>query len=330
MTDRKPPRCLDMALQFGERGYPIFPAPVGTKRSHKSKLFSGGINWGASSKRAQIIQDFLKWPDANIGLPTGNFNGLTKKGFFVIDCDTIAGHGVDGIAGLAALEAKHGKLPPTSMAISPTGSVHYYFKSPAGIKIKGSESEIARGVDVCGDGQMVIVPPSIARVAKGSKVFGQYSWLNKLPMADAPKWLIDLCKKRKSKERDDDDVNEIDIDNVIDALDAATNNNVDEEKWYRLIASAHAGSGGAPEALAAFQRWSKKSPKHDASRNKDRWEAFDDDPPVEIGVGTLYAHANETAPGWREAAAEAASEIMMKAYAAVIKAKYGKGGRHNG
>src|ERR1019366_3951060 len=162
MSDRKPrPRCLAMALQFGERGYPIFPAKFGLKESHKRALYSGGAKWGATKDAAQITRDFYKWLNANIGLPTGNYKGLINKGFFVIDCDTVAGHGVDGIANWDALVAKHSPLPPTSMAISPTGSVHYYFKSPAGIKIKGSEGKIARGVDVLGDGNMVIVPNSI-------------------------------------------------------------------------------------------------------------------------------------------------------------------------
>ena len=173
MSDRKPrPRCLAMALQFGERGYPIFPAKFGLKESHKRALYSGGAKWGATKDAAQITRDFYKWLNANIGLPTGNYKGLINKGFFVIDCDTVAGHGVDGIANWDALVAKHSPLPPTSMAISPTGSVHYYFKSPAGIKIKGSEGKIARGVDVLGDGNMELCRIASRQLRKAPRSLG--------------------------------------------------------------------------------------------------------------------------------------------------------------
>src|ERR1019366_1401349 len=84
MSDRKPPpRCLAMALQFGERGYPIFPAKLGLKESHKRALYSGGVRYGATIDPVQIRKDFWKWRNANIGFPTGN-------GRFAIDVDTLA------------------------------------------------------------------------------------------------------------------------------------------------------------------------------------------------------------------------------------------------
>jgi hypothetical protein len=134
---------------------------------------------------------------------------------------------------------------------------------------------------------------------------------------------------KTQQERDEDNV--INVDKVIDALDASTNNNVDELTWHRLIASAWNGSDGAPEALAAFQRWSAKAPKkHKPERNDYRWDAFFDSPPTEIGVGTLYFFANETAPGWWERAVAAAEVKMTAAYADLIKARrYGKGGQSN-
>ena len=100
----------------------------------------------------------------------------------MLECDTPAGHGVDGIANLAALEAKHGKLPLTRIAMSPSGSLHYYFKWIPGHDIKNSASRIAMGVDVRGNGGMVIAPPSV-------RVDGTYRWLNDLPLAEAPEWL---------------------------------------------------------------------------------------------------------------------------------------------
>jgi hypothetical protein len=75
------------------------------------------------------------------------------------------------------LEAKHGSLPATLEAESPSGSIHRYYKHP-GFKIKNSGSGIAPGVDVRGDGGQVVAPPSV----KPGK--GAYKWRNDLPIAD--------------------------------------------------------------------------------------------------------------------------------------------------
>jgi len=193
-----PPRCageqpqptpvnsrLVAALDYAERGWAVFPAPRGTKKSHKSAEFSGGVNWGATRDPKQIKKDFRKWPDANIGIPTGADNGIV-----VVETDTPKGHNVDGNASLWALEEKHGPLPETLMAESPSGSRHRYFNQPDGVTIINSASVIAPGIDVRGEGGMVIAPPSVRND-------GAYRWLNDHPIADAPQWLIDLASNNK-------------------------------------------------------------------------------------------------------------------------------------
>jgi Bifunctional DNA primase/polymerase, N-terminal/AAA domain len=116
------------------------------------------------------------------------------SGIFVIETDTADGHGegTDGAAALARLEAEHGPLPPTLEAESPSGSIHRYYKYP-GFKIKNSASLIGPGIDVRGDGGMVVAPPSI----KPGK--GVYVWRNRLPVADAPQWMLDRIVGGKEK-----------------------------------------------------------------------------------------------------------------------------------
>jgi hypothetical protein len=181
-VDRDPENpCLAAALSYAtERGWDIFPAPPGEKKSYKSAKHSNGAKWGKTRNPEQIRKDFRKWPDANIGIPTGKDNG-----FWVLEADTLKGHNVDGIASLRRLEEKHGPLPKTLMAESPSGSLHYYFNWPKGVEIKNSASSIAPGIDVKGEGGMVIAPPSV-------RDDGEYRWLNNHPIADAPQWLIDL------------------------------------------------------------------------------------------------------------------------------------------
>jgi hypothetical protein len=116
----------------------------------------GGENWGMTSDLEQLRHNFLKpkWRLlCGVGVPTGWVNRI-----FVVEIDTIkGGHRVDGIKALRALEKKHGKLPLTLMARSPSGSIHYYFKHPGpDLHIKSSASEIGDGIDVRGDGGMVV------------------------------------------------------------------------------------------------------------------------------------------------------------------------------
>ena len=115
---RFPNSMLEAALLYGELfDWIVFPVPPGTKRSYKSAKYSNGSRWGATNKPAVIKRDFRRWPKANLGIPTG-----AENGFWVLEADTPKGHDVDGIASLRALERKHGRLPKTLMAISPSAA----------------------------------------------------------------------------------------------------------------------------------------------------------------------------------------------------------------
>jgi putative DNA primase/helicase len=103
--------------------------------------------------------------------------------------------------------------------------------------------------------------------------------------------------KRQPRKPVNDDI-EVNPDKAIAALDAATNDDLDEDTWFRLMASAWRAGDGAEEVYQAFVRFSGKSTKHNIRRTRQRWRAFDHKPPREIAEGTLYAHAYATAPGW--------------------------------
>lgn len=173
---------LETALDYASHGLEVFPVPPGTKKSYKSKKYSPeGKRWGATKNPDTIRSYWAEHPDANLGVPTGADNG-----FWVLEFDTPKGHGVDGAASLAALEAEFGQLPATRQAESPSGSVHFYFLHP-GFDIVGTPG-IRPGIDIRGDGNMVLAPPSI------KPGVGAYKWSNELPVADAPPWLLDLVK----------------------------------------------------------------------------------------------------------------------------------------
>jgi hypothetical protein len=177
---------LAVALRYAGRGLAVFPARPDKKCSYKSADHSDGRKWGMTRDPVEIAQDFTRWPNARIGIPTGAINRIV-----VIEIDTLAGHGIDGAIALAELVAAHGALPVTQQAISPTGSIHRYFRHPGpGIKIKTTASVIGDGIDVRGDGGMVIAPPSVNLDGRA------YRWINRNPIAAMPAWLVELTKEK--------------------------------------------------------------------------------------------------------------------------------------
>ncbi len=302
------------ALTYANQGWPVFPVPPGTKKSHKSAKFSDGRRWGATTDPEEIERDFANWPDANVGIVTGS-----EPGIFVVETDTLAGHNVDGEASLKELEAKHGQLPETLKAQSPSGSAHYYFKHPGGgIKIKNSSSELGPGIDVRGDGGMVLAPPSV------KPGVGEYEWLNENLVADAPNWLIELVAERADRVRPSLNADpEADIIRVVAALAVIPNNDLGWDEWNRIGMATWRATAGSEDGLAAFDRWSHKSMKYDCEITRERWEAYFASPPTEIGARSLFYLATETMPNWSKVVDEVgkhAPEIFR--LAAMPRAEY--------
>ncbi len=161
---------VDVALGYAQRGWRVVPL------SGKVPLIK---EWTANaSVDVDVIHDwFREYPDANIGIATGE-----KSGIFVLDVD-----GEKGESSLIDLETTFGKLPQTYEVETSRGR-HLYFAQPAGIRTKSQASgEIGSKLDVRGDGGQVVAPPSIHPETKR-----QYKIRREMQPAVAPKWLLDL------------------------------------------------------------------------------------------------------------------------------------------
>jgi hypothetical protein len=285
---------IEHALTYAGRGWHVFPAPRGEKKSHKSAEHSGGRKWGKTVDPDEIRSDFARWPNANIGVATGR-----ESGIWVCEIDTKKGHDVDGIASLARLEEKHGALPPTLMAESPSGSMHFYFRWPTdGREIRNSTSGIAPGIDVRGEGGMVIAPPSI-------RADGVYKWVNDLPVADAPAWLVEMAVAAyggNGKERQPAAELEAEDLELVAAAVAVIPNSDDNtvhgwQYWNNVGMATFAATGG--KGFAVFDTWSQKAKRsYDAKDTFERWNSYFKSPPNRIGAGTLFHLANEASPTW--------------------------------
>src|SRR5215831_9927816 len=172
---------LAAAPAYARSGLAVFPAPRGHKMSYKAARFCGGRRWGATKDEDEIRRDWAKWPEANVCIVTG-----AESGIFVVETDTPEGHRVDGEKVLASLIERFGSWPETRQAISPTGSRHYYWRMPDnGSVVRNSTATLGPGIDVRGNGGMVLAPPS---VKDGSR----YRWFNQALIRNAPEWLLAL------------------------------------------------------------------------------------------------------------------------------------------
>src|SRR5262249_35229794 len=221
------------------------------------------------------------------------------SGVWVVEADTTEGHNVDGIASLRALEVQHGALPPTLTARSPSGSLHHYFRYPAnGAVIKNSTSKLAPGVDVRGKGGMVLAPPSL-------RSDGAYTWINNVPPANPPEWLVQLSLAASADADDADDDAPTPIEaltadpaRIAAAVNVIPNDDLSWEDWNYFGMAIYGGTGGSEAGFTIFDRFSQKSKKYDAANTRAKWKEFRKYPPNRIGAGTLFYLANEANSNW--------------------------------
>jgi len=188
---------LKTALAYAKRGWLVVPLhnPKQGKCSCRKQACSSpgkhprtehGLKDG--SKDARLIEQwFARWPDANVGILTGQESGLV-----ILDVD-----GEAGKESLKALTACHGALPKTlCVRTGRTGGdgkrkgCHYYFRAPMGATIRNSTGILGKGLDIRADGGYVVAPPSLHPSGL------LYEWLNaEQPLADLPGWIADELVK---------------------------------------------------------------------------------------------------------------------------------------
>jgi hypothetical protein len=96
-------------------------------------------------------------------------------------------------AELAALESKHGALPPTALSKTRRGH-HRYLSIPEGIRIPHKGKQDRSPLEIISDGHYVLAPPSI----HPSGV--PYVWANDITdFAEAPKWLIQYAIEKAGR-----------------------------------------------------------------------------------------------------------------------------------
>lgn len=144
-----------------QRGFNVLPVQPASKKPALD-------TWRELQERKVTDQEIREWwgkyPQLGVAVITGAISNVV-----VIDIDVKRGGDVDNL-----------DLPPTLVAITPSGGRHYYYKHPG--KVVRNSVDLLPGIDVRGDGGYVVAPPTPG-----------YRWENPdAPIADLPTWVLEL------------------------------------------------------------------------------------------------------------------------------------------
>lgn len=163
------------ALAYAERGglrvLPLQPRgklPLSEHGSHD-----------ASTDPGVIARWWDRWPDANVGIATGD-------GLLVVDLDGAAGSG-----SWSKLEQEHG-LAPSLTARTGSGGQHRFYIVKE--QLPNSAGKLGEGIDTRGEGGYIVAPPSVHPSG------GHYRWETRSPIADAPAWLVTVLRPPRRRE----------------------------------------------------------------------------------------------------------------------------------
>lgn len=148
----------DAALAYASAGFPVFPC-----RQDKRPLVSGGFK-SATSDPAKVAEYWDRWPDALIGMPTGERSGIFALDLD-IDRDTGEHVGEVSLAAAGLAEVLDGAIEVRT----PSGGRHFYFRHDGGLR--NSAGRLGHKIDVRGEGGYVCVPGSGGYRWAGNTIF---------------------------------------------------------------------------------------------------------------------------------------------------------------
>jgi putative DNA primase/helicase len=223
-----------------------------------------------------------------IGMPTG-----PKSGIDVLDLDLKPDEYIDGFTQVPNWQ----ELSPLIVR-TPSGGAHLWFRSQG--NVRNSTDKIAPGVDTRGDGGYVIVPPS--QSGSGDYAFDSGGLDDVADLLTFPSDLLERLGSRTaprsnaSAEADP----ESDPERIRAAMRIIPNADVGWDDWKKFGLAIWRATGGSEEGFAIWDEWSRKSGRYDADNTRREWESITRSPPTRIGGGSIFFHANQVDPRWRQ------------------------------
>lgn len=176
---------FNAALDLVQFGWKVFPLRAWAKEPLISKDDGGRGCHDATDDADMIAEWGRRFPNANIGIATGE-----PSGFLVVDFDPRNGSEET----IAMLAAKKQTFPPTIEVRTWSGGMHLYFAWRPGII--NSKSKLGKGIDVKTTGGYVVGAGSRVRQDGTSGVYG---WVRS-PLGDQipclPQWAVEVLKPK--------------------------------------------------------------------------------------------------------------------------------------
>lgn len=152
MSDGYAEKLCDAALDYANSGIYVFPLRLYVRGDGKKGLSPIAAWHDVSTNDIAKILDWFSvggaWRGTGVAIDTG------KSGLTVIDLDV-----TEGKDGIAAWEREN--TPSPMQVITPTGGRHHYFRAdPSRPVTVHNRGEVADGIDVRGQGGLVIAPPT--------------------------------------------------------------------------------------------------------------------------------------------------------------------------
>lgn len=271
-----------VALGLAAMGLHVFPSPSDGAKKGLIKGKRHGAHWGASCDAATVAEAFARFPAANLGVRTGPESGL-----FVIEGDRA--DDVDGVRWIEELLDECMEVRPTTRAVTPSGSVHWWWRYPRGWDVRTCAGAMAPGVDVRGWGGMVIAPPS-------RRDGRPYRWLDKpsrVGIAEAPAELLTLLyerarrippSERAARPRPAHEAPPTmgEAQAILDHIDPGA---LGYDDWLTVVMGINAHTGGGAEGFALADAWSARGDRYEPGEVERRWDDFD--PAGGVGWGSV-------------------------------------------
>jgi len=277
--------ALDIAKKHNWRVFPCSPLD---KRPMIPKHEGGHGFKDATCEPDKIIEMWIKYPNAMIGVATG-----AASGFFAVDLDRKENMG-DGLATWRQWEIDIEAEPvSTRQHKTPSTGRHMLFRYIPGV---GSVplGKLGEGVEIKGDGGYIIVPPSV--MSNNLKYTG-----NDKEISDAPEWFLNKLREYYGRHRSTSGDNEKgtppDASEIEAALFAIPCKDLDYNTWLYVGAALFKELGADGKKL--FLKWSatdkaRYKPGKDSRKWDDEVTKF-----KQHTIGTLFYYANEYDPEWR-------------------------------
>jgi len=187
----------EAALLYAENDIAVFPLQPKSKKP----IFNGGLHKATTDLK--IIENWwTSHPEANIGIPMGEVNGIIG-----LDIDFKDGAAKDIVD----------RLAPTYMTLTPTGGLHAFYLKPKVYLKNGKKLE--KGVTVRGDGYYFVAPPSIhPETLTAYKPVRENFPLYKAEFTECPEWIITHPGMTNGETRKENGNDKVPVGNRHDAL----------------------------------------------------------------------------------------------------------------